>query len=99
MNDASPRFAQSQTGAASLLSSEEGNLPLAELAQHAVELNAWVTEEGLRGATAGELFDGYCQRLSAMDVVIMRAYVSDPDTAPPMDWLRLHMATRIKIHA
>ena len=68
MNDASPRFGEGQTGAASLLSSEEGNLCLAELAQHAVELNAWVTEEGLRGATAGELFDGYCQRLSAMDV-------------------------------
>jgi hypothetical protein len=77
MNDASPRFAEGQTGAASLLSSEEGNLHLAELARHTVdELNAWVTEEGLRGATAGELFDGYCQRLSAMDVVLMRAYVS-----------------------
>ena len=70
MNDASPRFAKGQAGAASLLSREEGNLLLAELAQHAVGLNAWVTEEGLRGATAGELFDGYCQRLSAMDVVI-----------------------------
>ena len=76
MNDASPRFAKGQTGAASLPSSEEGNLRLAELAQHAVELSAWVTEEGLRGATAGELFDEYCQRLSAMDVVLMRAYVS-----------------------
>ena len=74
MNDESPRFAEGQTGA--LLSSEQSNLRLAELAQHAVGLNAWVTEEGLRGATAGELFDGYCQRLSAMDFVIMRAYVS-----------------------
>ena len=82
MNDASPRFAEGQTGAASLLSSEEGNLRLAELAQPAVELNAWVTEEGLRGATAGELFDGYCQRLSAMDVVIMRAYVSTQTLHP-----------------
>ena len=76
MNDALPRFAEGQTGAASLLSSEEGNLRLSELARDTAELNAWVTEEGLRGATAGELFDGYCQRLSAMDVVIMRAYVS-----------------------
>jgi len=82
MNEASPRFAEGQTGAASLLSSEDGNLRLAELAQHAVELNAWVTEEGLRGATAGELFDGYCQRLSAMDVVIMRAYVSTQTLHP-----------------
>jgi hypothetical protein len=45
-------------------------------------LNAWVTEEGLRGATAGELFDGYCQRLSAMDAVIMRAYVSTQTLHP-----------------
>lgn len=56
MNDASPRFARGPTDAASLLSSEEGNR--AELGQHGVELNAWVTEEGLRGATAGKLFDG-----------------------------------------
>ena len=82
MNDASPRFAEGQAGAASLSSSKEGNFHLAELAQHAVGLNAWVTEEGLRGATAGELFDGYCQRLSAMDVVIMRAYVSTQTLAP-----------------
>ena len=82
MNDASPRFAKGQAGAASLLSSEEGNLRLAEFAQHAVELNAWVTEEGLRGATAGELFEGYCRRLSAMDFVIMRAYVSTQTLHP-----------------
>ena len=82
MNDASLRFAEGETGATSLLSSEEGNLRLAELAQHAVELNAWVTEEGLRGATAGELFDGYCRRLSATDVVIMRAYVSTQTLHP-----------------
>ena len=82
MNDASPRFAEGQTSAASLISSEEGNLSLAELAQRALELNAWVTEEGLRGATAGGLFDGYCQRLSALDVVVMRAYVSTQTLHP-----------------
>jgi hypothetical protein len=82
MNDASLRFAEGQTDETSLLSSEEGNLRSAELAQHAVELTAWVTEEGLRGATAGELFDGYCQRLSALDVVIMRAYVSTQTLHP-----------------
>jgi adenylate cyclase len=82
MNDASPRFAEVRTSAASLISSEEGNLRLAELAQRAVELNAWVTEEGLRGATAAELFDGYCRQLSAMDVVIMRAYVSTQTLHP-----------------
>ena len=59
MNDASPRFAEGQTNEMSLISSEEGNLRLAELAQHAGELSVWFTEEGLRGATAGELFEGY----------------------------------------
>src|SRR5271170_4243735 len=83
MNDASPRFAEGRTGAASLSSSEEGNAHLVELARHTVdELNTWVTEERLRGATAGELFDGYCQRLSAMEVVIMRAYVSTQTLHP-----------------
>ena len=67
MNDASPRFAEGQTGAASSLSNEEGNLHLAELARHTVELNAWVTEEGLRGATAGELFD--CRRWTSSSCV------------------------------
>src|SRR5208282_3318783 len=74
--DAPTRFAEDQAGAASLLPREEGNLRVAELAESAVELNAWATEEGLRGATARELFDGYCQRLSASGFVLMRAYVS-----------------------
>ena len=99
MNDVSPRFAEGQTGAASPLSSEEGNLRLAELALPAVELNAWVTEEGLRGATAGELFDGYCQTIVGDGRRHHACVRVDPDFAPPMDWLRLHMATRIKIGA
>ena len=69
MNDASTRFAGDQMGAASLLPREEGNLRVAELAESAVELNAWATEEGLRGATARELFDGYRRRLSATGFV------------------------------
>src|SRR5271165_327415 len=82
MNDAATRFAEDQTGAASLLPREEGNLRVAELAESAVELNAWATEEGLRGATARELFDGYCRRLSALNVVIVRAYVSTQTLHP-----------------
>jgi len=82
MNDASTRFAEDQMGAASLLPREEGNLRVAELAESAVELNAWATEEGLRGATARELFDGYCRRLSATGFVIMRAYVSTQTLHP-----------------
>jgi len=82
MNDASPRFAEAQTGAASLLPSEDGSVGLAQLAQRAGELSVWFTEEGLRGATAGELFEGYCRRLSAMDFVIRRAYVSTQTLHP-----------------
>jgi hypothetical protein len=90
MNDASPRFAEAQTGAPLLLSTEDGAVSLTKLTRRASELSVWFTEEGLRGATAGELFEGYCERLSAMDFVIMRAY---PDLAPPMDWVWPHMAT------
>jgi adenylate cyclase len=81
MNDASPRF-EAQTSAASLLASEGRGVSPAELAQHAGELSVWFTEEGLRGATAGELFEGYCRRISAMDFVIMRAYVSTQTLHP-----------------
>ena len=82
MNDASPRFAEVQTGAPLLSSTEEGAVSLAELAQHTGELSVWFTEEGLRGVTAGELFEGYCRRLSAMNFVIMRAYVSTQTLHP-----------------
>ncbi len=66
MNDASPRFAEAQTGAALLSSTEEGAVSLTELTRRAGELSVWFTEEGLRGATAGELFEGYCRRSPAM---------------------------------
>src|SRR5271154_2333238 len=82
MNDTSPRFAEAQTGAPLLSSTEEGAVSLTELPRRAGELSVWFTEEGLRGATAGELFEGYCRRLSAMDVVIMRAYVSTQTLHP-----------------
>jgi hypothetical protein len=82
MNDASPRFAEAQTGAPLLSSTEEGTVSLTELTRRTGELSGWLTEEGLRGTTAGELFEGYCRRLSAMDVVIMRAYVSTQTLHP-----------------
>jgi hypothetical protein len=77
MNDASTRFALDQTGAATLLPGDESDARVAELAE-----SAWATEEGLRGATARELFNGYCQRLSALNVVIVRAYVSTQTLHP-----------------
>ena len=82
MNDTSPRLAEAQTGAALLSSTEEGAVSLTELIKRTGELSVWFTEEGLRGATAGELFEGYCKRLSAMDFVIMRAYVSTQTLHP-----------------
>ena len=82
MNDASPRFAEAQTGAPLVSSTDEGAVSLMEITRRAGELSVWFTEEGLRGATAGELFEGYCRRLSAMDFVIMRAYVSTQTLHP-----------------
>src|SRR5208283_5947620 len=82
MNDASTRFADDQTGAAMLLPGDESDARVVEFAESAVELNAWATEEGLRGATARELFDGYCRRLSASRVVMVRAYVSTQTLHP-----------------
>ena len=99
MNDASPRFDEAQRGTASLLPSEGGSVSVAELAQHAAELSVWFTEEGLRGATAGELFEGYCRRLSAMNFVIMRASVSTQTLHPQWTgygytWLREFSSVR-----
>jgi adenylate cyclase len=36
----------------------------------------WLTQEGLRGATARDLFDGYCRRLVAGGMALLRGYVS-----------------------
>ncbi len=82
MNDASTRFAEDQTEAAALRARQEAAPRVDVLAESALELNAWATEEGLRGATASELFDGYCRRLSAMDFVILRAYVATQTLHP-----------------
>jgi hypothetical protein len=46
MNDASTRFAADQTGAATLLPGDESNVCVVELAESAVESNAWATEGG-----------------------------------------------------
>ncbi len=53
MNDASTRLAVGPTGAARLLPGDASEARVVELAESAVELNAWATEEGLRGAMAG----------------------------------------------
>ncbi|HEY1942107.1 MAG TPA: adenylate/guanylate cyclase domain-containing protein [Roseiarcus sp.] len=43
------------------------------LGRRIVETHIWAVREGLRGAAAEGLFDGYCQRLVADDVPLWRA--------------------------
>jgi adenylate cyclase len=47
-----------------------------------VDIHIWAMEEGLRGATAGDLFDGYCQRLVIAGFPLMRAYISTQTLHP-----------------
>ena len=41
-----------------------------------IETHIWAVREGLRGASAYDLFDGYCQRLVIHGVPLWRAYVA-----------------------
>jgi adenylate cyclase len=52
------------------------------LARRIVDLHIWAMQSGLRGATAGDLFDGYCQRLVITGFPLMRAYVSTQTLHP-----------------
>ena len=47
-----------------------------------VETHIWAVREGLRGATAYELFDGYCQRLVADGTPLWRAHVATQTLHP-----------------
>ena len=46
------------------------------LGRNIVDLNVWAIQEGLRGSTARELFDGFCQLLVAGGMQLLRGYVS-----------------------
>jgi adenylate cyclase len=46
------------------------------LGQRIIETHIWAVREGLRGATAYDLFDGYCQRLVIDGVPLWRAHTS-----------------------
>jgi len=46
------------------------------LGRRVIETHIWAVREGLRGATAYELFDGYCQRLVVDGVPLWRAHLS-----------------------
>jgi adenylate cyclase len=47
-----------------------------ELGRRVIETHIWAVSEGLRGADAYHLFDGYCQRLVVDGTPLWRAYTS-----------------------
>ena len=63
-----------------------------------IETHIWAVREGLSGATAHDLFDGYCQRLVVHGVPLWRAHTAYGNAASPVGRLRLHMATRPECH-
>jgi adenylate cyclase len=46
------------------------------LGRRIIELHVWAVREGLRGATAYDLFDGFCQRLVVDGVALWRGYAA-----------------------
>ena len=46
------------------------------------DLYVWTMEAGLHGATAAELFDGYCQRLVVAGLALLRGYVATQTLHP-----------------
>jgi adenylate cyclase len=46
------------------------------LGRRIIDLHIWAVREGLRGAAAYDLFDGYCQRLVVDGVPLWRAHVA-----------------------
>jgi adenylate cyclase len=52
------------------------------LERRIVELYVWAVHEGLRGATAYDLFDGFCQRLVAAGVKLWRAFAGTQTLHP-----------------
>jgi adenylate cyclase len=46
------------------------------LGRRIIETHIWAVREGLRGASAHDLFDGYCQRLVIHGVPLWRAHAA-----------------------
>lgn len=46
------------------------------LGQRIIAMHVWAVREGLRGATAHDLFDGFCQRLVIEGVALWRAHTA-----------------------
>jgi len=49
-----------------------------------MDLNMWVIREGIRGASAAELFDGLCDRLLIARVPLWRAFIGMPTLHPQL---------------
>src|SRR5260370_16841483 len=52
------------------------------LGRNIVDLNVWAIQEGLRGSTARELFDGFCRLLVVGGMQLLRGYVSTQTLHP-----------------
>jgi adenylate cyclase len=52
------------------------------LGRQIVELHTWAVREGIRGAPADALFDGFCQRLVIAGVPLWRAFAGMPTLHP-----------------
>jgi adenylate cyclase len=52
------------------------------LGRQIVELHTWVVREGIRGADAAALFDGFCRRLVIAGVPLWRAFIGMPTLHP-----------------
>ena len=64
------------------------------LGRRIIDTHIWAVREGLRGADAYELFDGYCQRLVIHGTPLWRAHTAMETLAPAMERIRLHLAAR-----
>ena len=68
------------------------------LGRRIVDTHIWAVREGLRGADAYHLFDGYCQRLVIDGIAAVAGACRDGDAASAVERLWLHLAARSQRH-
>src|SRR5260370_32752642 len=68
-----------------------------ELGRRIIETHIWAVREGLRGAAAYDLFDGYCQRLVINGTPLWRAHPAMGTLHPPLNGYRF--TSRRDLHA
>jgi adenylate cyclase len=82
MNERALPTARSRKGVAASTRPPRDDIVATKPVETAGELNAWAADEGLRGATARELFEDYCRRLGGLGFELLRAYVSTQTLHP-----------------